>query len=348
MIQEVPSLDRLRSMPPDEAAALLTVRGGGAPRAQDQETLGAWLRLGEANVQAWARAQKAWSSFEAAEDDEILNAMRRAALKARPAMAVKWRPLAAAAALLVVLTGALWGRLGVGVPDRGSKTAIAPAGARQAAARPAADYVTPRGRPGVFSLADGSRLTLDTDSAVATAFTSTRRDLRLLRGRAFFEVKHDARRPFAVHADGREVVALGTRFDVRMDPGRVRVVLVEGTVSVQSLSPAAPPTVLHAGEQLVDRAGASPVVSPARIEEALNWQRGFVTFDDDTLAAAAAELNRYSRDQIVVRDPHVARLRVTGMFQAGDPMRFGRILAQVHPVRMVRTGAGQLEILPAG
>lgn len=345
MIQEVLTLDRLRSMPADEAAALLTVRAGDAG-PHDDEMLGAWLGLGEANVRAWERAQKAWSSFEGAENDEILDAMRRAALKARPAMAVKWPPLAAAAAaLLVVLTGALWARFGVGVLDGRSNTVTA---STHAAARPAAaDYATLKGQRRIFSLPDGSRLTLDTDSAVDAAFTPTRRDLRLLRGRAFFDVKHDARRPFAVRADGREVVALGTRFDVRVDPGDVRVVLVEGTVSVSSLSPTAPLTVLHAGEQLVDRAGAAPLVSPARIDEALNWQRGFVTFDDDTLAAAAAELNRYSRDQIVVRDPRVARLRVTGMFQAGDPERFGRTLAQIHPVRMVRTGVGQLEIVPA-
>lgn len=168
-----------------------------------------------------------------------------------------------------------------------------------------------------------------------------------MKGQAFFDVKHDAARPFAVRAAGGEIVAVGTRFDVRLDPGSMRVVLVEGTVSVKSRNRAAPKTVLHAGQQLVDRAGAAPVVSEADVDAALNWQRGFVTFDNDTLATAAAELNRYSKDQIVVADPRIAGLRVSGVFQAGDPLRFGRTLAQIHPVQMKRSGPDQLEIVAA-
>jgi transmembrane sensor len=349
MIQEVLKPDHLRDLAPDEAAATLTLRCSEPASAHDQEALAAWLRLDEANVQAWERAQGAWRAFDDAGDDEILNAMRQAAREARPAAAAAPRGLAAAAAIVILLAGGLFGLFEARmVPDHrtGGPLANAHSGA-PATAPVGAEYATAKGPPAIFGLPDGSRLTLDTDSAVSIAFTPQRRDLRLIRGRAFFDVKHDASRPFSVRAGEREVVAVGTRFDVKLDPGRMRVVLVEGRVMVRSPDRAAPPTMLRAGQQLISRHGAPPEVSEAQVDEALNWQRGYLTFDDETLSAAAAELNRYSNDRLVVRDPRVAALRVTGQFRAGDVARFGRTLAEIHPVRIVRTGPEQYEIVAA-
>jgi transmembrane sensor len=348
MIQEVLNLNRLRAMAPDEAAALLTVRRSDGGGGRDQNVLLAWLDLDRAHLPAWDGAQRAWRAFEDVEGDEILNAMRRDALRARP-VAPPPRAWLAAAAVLVLLSGGLFTVFG----DAGlARRPTAPAVAAQSVAasvgpKAAAIYATLRGQQQVFSLPDGSHMTLDTDSEVDLAFAPERRDLRLVKGRAFFDVAHDARRPFVVAANGREVSALGTRFDVRLDPGQVRVVLVEGRVSVKSAHRSSPPTVLKAGEQLVDRAGDAPVVSIANVEETLNWRDGFITFNDDTLSTAAAELNRYSNDQLVVRDPRIARMRISGMFRAGDVARFGRTLAQIHPVRIVRTGADHLEIVAA-
>jgi transmembrane sensor len=345
MIQEVLSLDSLQAMPPDEAAALLAARLSDNPSTHDDDALGAWLDLSEANVQAWTRAQRAVRVFDDAADDEILNAMRRNALDERPDSALQRPQLAAAAAILVILAGGLFALFEArAIPGVGPR----PVEVAQSHSNPAAgQYVTSKGQVRVFDLPDGSRMTLDTDSLVDTAFTAGRRDLRLEKGQAFFEVKHDAGRPFRVQAAGREVVALGTRFEVRLDPQSVRVVLVEGVVRVKSADLAALPSVLHAGEQLVDRAGLPPVVSAAQVDDATNWQHGFLTFNNDTLATAAAEMNRYSPNQLIVRDPRVATLRVTGMFRAGDPVRFGRTLAEIYPVKLVPAGPDKLEIVPA-
>ncbi len=72
------------------------------------------------------------------------------------------------------------------------------------------------------------------------------------------------------------------------------------------------------------------------------------TFRDEPLSDVAAELNRYTSDSLVVRDPQLADLRVTGMFRTGDLARFGRTLAEIHPVRVVRKSAHEWEIVPAG
>ena len=85
----------------------------------------------------------------------------------------------------------------------------------------------------------------------------------------------------------------------------------------------------------------------AAIGETLDWQQGFITFDDETLLAAATILNNRSREKLAVRDPRVAALRVTGRFQSGDAARFGRAVSAIHPVKLVRRGSGQLELVLA-
>ncbi|MGH6964769.1 MAG: FecR family protein, partial [Phenylobacterium sp.] len=132
------------------------------------------------------------------------------------------------------------------------------------------------------------------------------------------------------------------------DPSRMRVVLVEGRVSVASAGSTARPTLLRAGQQLEAEPGRAPVVSTANIDAILDWREGFVTFDDMPLSQVVQVLNERGPDQVVIGDPRVARLRISGRFQTGDLARFGRTLAQVHPVRLVQTAPHHFEIVPAG
>jgi transmembrane sensor len=104
---------------------------------------------------------------------------------------------------------------------------------------------------------------------------------------------------------------------------------------------------LAPGEQLVARNGAAPVVSRTAGDEALSWQTGFAAFDNDTLSEAAALLNRYPGDEILVRDPRVAAMRISGNFKIGDAERFGRTLEQIYPVRVIRRSEHQIEIVAA-
>jgi transmembrane sensor len=97
----------------------------------------------------------------------------------------------------------------------------------------------------------------------------------------------------------------------------------------------------------VERGGTGVVRSArAPVVEALEWQQGYVTFDNDTLAAAVAEINRYSSQQLVVRNRAVAALRVTGRFRSGDAARFARIVGEIHPVDIVRRSPDLLELVP--
>jgi transmembrane sensor len=142
------------------------------------------------------------------------------------------------------------------------------------------------------------------------------------------------------------VLALGTRFDVRLRPDELTVTLVEGSVQI-SAPGLAGSKILKPGQQFVERKGTA-VVRTLNIQDtgALEWQQGFITFDNDTLAAAVAEINRYSKQQLVIRDAAVASLRVTGQFRTGDAARFGRAVEQIHPVRLIPRGPNQLELAP--
>ncbi len=76
------------------------------------------------------------------------------------------------------------------------------------------------------------------------------------------------------------------------------------------------------------------------------WREGLLSFDDRPLAEAVAEVNRYAPEPIVITDPAVASMRISGQFRAGDAERFARTVAEIHPLRVVR-GAGKIELAPA-
>jgi transmembrane sensor len=95
------------------------------------------------------------------------------------------------------------------------------------------EFASAPGQIRTVVLADGSHVTLDTNSALAVNFTASQRRLTLVRGRARFDVAHDPDHPFIVVADGSEVIAHGTIFDVDLDGNLPLVSLLRGSVEVR-------------------------------------------------------------------------------------------------------------------
>jgi transmembrane sensor len=340
MIREVLTLGRLQALPPDEAAARLAARLSDGPDAATETVLAAWLEDDPSHAQAWTRAQHALAFFHPLGDDPLLESLLQ---DARRTARRSWWPRAAAAAAAVVL-------LAVGALTLGQSSWLTHHPQREttptAEASRAIRYAAPRGLPQQYLLADGSQVTLDTESVIDVAFTPARREVRLVAGRAFFDVTHDVQRPFAVRAADREVIAVGTRFDVALSPRDVRVVLVQGRVRVAA-DDGVPAADLVAGQQLVAARGEPAQVTTADLSGEGNWRQGLITFNDEPLAAAVAELNRYSHEQVLVPDPAVGQMRISGVFKAGDPVRFARSVSQVHPVHISRAGPNQLVISAA-
>ncbi|WP_300378296.1 FecR domain-containing protein [Henriciella sp.] len=190
-------------------------------------------------------------------------------------------------------------------------------------------YVSQLGEVREVSLADGSSVTLNTDTQIEVVFSDTARDVGLVHGEALFDVAA-GQRPFRVDTSGRVTEALGTVFSVRAGD-TVAVTLVEGSVRVGGEA-SGQGRVLEPGQQLlVHEDGRQEVraVDPAAVTR---WQAGLVEFDNVTLEEAVAEMNRYSSVTIRIADAALAAERVSGTFPAGKQVEFVESLKLFLPV----------------
>jgi transmembrane sensor len=194
-----------------------------------------------------------------------------------------------------------------------------------------ADYRTGTGELERVTLADGSTLQLDTDSAVRISFKTTARRIALLRGRAFFEVAHDPARPFSVVAESVTATALGTRFEVRRDDTQVTVSVTEGAVAVSRQGHAVAGDPLHGGEAATIALSADAVQRVAVAPEAVGaWREGRLVVDRWSVAATLDELGRYHRGTILLRNAALGALLVSGTYDLRRPVDAVRAVAQSH------------------
>jgi transmembrane sensor len=353
-----------RSLPiglsPEEAASHWLVRlDSEALDQRENAEFEAWLAESRANADAFENARRAYAQFDEADGDPHLDALRAAALTAGPEPRHGlWLGVG------VGIAASLLFAIGVGMnglPDWAADRPAALPSERIAQAAPApalpdrGDFATAKGEKRVVRLADGSAVTLNTDSAIRVGYTAERRLVRLLRGQALFEVAKHRARPFVVQAGDRQVTALGTVFQVRLDSDRMKVTLVEGKVVVDGVDGTARghgavivPTVLTPGEELVAMLGAPQQLAKVDVDQQLRWRDGFVEFDDIPLEAAVREINRYSGRQLVIRDAATAKLRVSGAFRTGDPERFAAIVGELLPIRARDLPDNRIELVAAG
>ena len=179
-------------------------------------------------------------------------------------------------------------------------------------------------------LSDGSAVTLNTDTAIRAAFDGEMRRVDLLRGEALFDVAKDPARPFVVVAGDVRVRAVGTSFTVRTHAdGRIGVIVREGVVEVWRGVEGKP--VRLAAEHAVRVAGLGDlrptIIGAAAVDRAMAWRQGQIDLDGLTLGQAATEFARYSDRRIVIDDPAVAGLKMTGLFSASDPDGFAKAAA---------------------
>lgn len=291
----------------DAAAAAWVARADRAPLSQeDQAALEAWAAQDPRRAGAYAKALAVNVHLDRAQG---LGAGFRAA--AHPAArAAERRRLLVGGGMLAAAS--VVGAVGYGALQLKGRLATAKGDIRRA------------------PLADGSAVTLNTDTAVRTAFDAKMRRVELLRGEALFDVAKDAARPFVVVAGSVRVRAVGTSFTVRSDAGgQVGVIVREGVVEVWRGAGGKP--VRLAAEQAVRIEGAGDIsptlVGADAVERAMAWRQGQIDLAGLTLGQAAEEFARYSDRRIAIDDPAVARLKMTGLFSASDPDGFAKAAA---------------------
>lgn len=182
-------------------------------------------------------------------------------------------------------------------------------------------YSTGTGEQLTIPLSDGSRIELNARSKVRVRFSSSERNIAILRGQAFFHVAKDPHRPLIVSSDATSVRAIGTQFDVYRKLDSTVVTVVEGQVML-SAAPASAETpaslALLAGEQaIVTEQKAVKQLQPD-VEAAVAWTRGRLVFRATALAIVAEEFSRYSGKPLVIRDPALSDFRVTGSFSSAN------------------------------
>jgi transmembrane sensor len=193
-----------------------------------------------------------------------------------------------------------------------------------------------------LTLADGSSIELNTDTVVRVASSDNQRRVILDKGEAFFQIKHNAERPFVVTVGSHQVTDLGTKFFVRQHFDDVEVGLVEGSARFDA-------TIADVGKRSVTLTPGDRVFATATsfsvtrneipvLENDLGWRRGILIFRHTTLAEAVSEFNRYNTRKIVLDDPGVAKLEILGTFRTGDIARFARVAGTALSLRTTRRG----------
>ncbi|HVZ30647.1 MAG TPA: FecR domain-containing protein [Asticcacaulis sp.] len=203
-------------------------------------------------------------------------------------------------------------------------------------------------------LSDGSSIVVNTDSKLRVHFETHERRIFLDRGQAFFQVAKDKLRPFRVFVGSDEVRALGTAFDVRRIGDRAHVTLEEGRVAIYSAGGAQvvrpvtlqaavrPVVVLEPGERAVLSRSAPVRIEKANLESVGAWRYGRLILDSTPLGDTVADLNRYGGPQIVLSDPTLADIKISGVFHTGDPVTFADAVTRALPVRIAYQDANKI------
>jgi transmembrane sensor len=241
---------------------------------------------------------------------------RSFAISARPAQMNRWR-LAAAAILAVVSGGLVWWSAEHPAPQH---------------------YATRHGDQQTWRLSDNSGLRLNTDTAVTVRYGRAERLVEIDRGEALFVVTHDPRRRFRVVAGTTDVVAVGTQFDVYRQADSTVVTVLEGQVSVGSGGTSYPRLKVNAGEQVRIVGGILPArATRVDTRRSTAWLNRQIAFDQETLAAVAAEFNRYAAAPIEIESPSLRTLVVSGVFAADDTETFLSFLRSLEGVTVETT-----------
>ena len=279
-----------------------------------------WLAQAPAHQQAWQRAEKL--------------ATKLGDLSPTTATAVLDRPenpeRRAAVAKLALLIGAVpagWGAWEL-VQQHSNR----------------ADYMTGVGEQKTLTIADGSQLVLNTDSAIDVVLDNAQRLILLRNGEVHVQTASNPdKRPFLVQTAEGRLRALGTRFTVHQLSGRTHLAVLEGAVEVTPLAGTA--RVIKAGRQT--QFNTHGVDTPTVADELdAAWTAGMLMANAMPLYKLADQLSRYRRGKLRL-DPDIRMLAVSGSYPLTDTDKALDMLAGTYPVRVNKALFGYLTTISA-
>lgn len=297
----------------DEAAQWLARKHSSKFTQADQAKLDQWCEQSEAHRKIWVQAQLLAHKF-----GMVPPAMGMAVLNRQRIQVRNRRALLRVVAALAVLPASVW--LGLRFEPWWQLGM--------------AEYRTAIGEQREVQLADGSRVRLNTATAISVKFDAKRRLIVLHEGEILVDSAPDpqpAYRPLLAETSQGLMQALGTRFVVRADGQSTKLSVLEGAVRVSPALLTASP-VVKAGEAMEFSRQSIGMVAPSSAQVAA-WEQGFIYADEMRLDVLIAELSRYRRG-VLRCDPEIAALKVSGVFQIKDTDKVLQLLATTLPIKV--------------
>jgi transmembrane sensor len=197
-----------------------------------------------------------------------------------------------------------------------------------------ADHMTVTAEQRRVQLADGTVVLLAPESAIDVVYGEGTRRVRLLKGRAYFDVAAD-RRPFAVQAGEVEARDIGTAFDVGLDARGVDVAVREGIVDV-SVAPNGTAARLESGDWL--RVTAAGRVERGRLpaDQVASWMQGQLVVKNRPVGEVVDALRPYFDGLVVLRGAALADQPLTGVYNLADPVEALRAVARAQGASLQR------------
>lgn len=272
------------------------------PSAEECVAFDAWLLAAPEHAAAFAKASALWQGPAVRQAAATLQTQRTPTLPRR--LTAHWKPVATAAVLVLGLFSLS------NLPMRLQ-----------------ADHLTQVGERQRVELQDGSKVLLNTGSAITTTFDIDHHRTRLLQGEAFFEVTGNPALPLEVQAGPVLASVHDTAFAVSYLDGEAQVKVQRGNVDLQAND--AERLRLSAGDSI--RIGPHGFARRERMDPAVDlaWVQGRLVFEDRPLSEVLAELRRYYPGWIVSRNAHVDGMKVTGNYRLDQPLDVLRSLAHV-------------------
>ncbi|MDP8568345.1 FecR domain-containing protein [Methylophilus aquaticus] len=205
-----------------------------------------------------------------------------------------------------------------------------------------AGYQTAVGEQKHLQLADGSRLVLNTDSALDAEYEA-QRQIRLYRGELSLHTGHQDARPLVVITPHGTLTPLGTRFNVKLGNTHTSLAVTEGAVRIR-LENGQTNVVLAGQQQSFSRSALGPV---RPVDESVSyWQQGMLLAQDMFLADVLAELARY-RSGVIRCHPDLRQLKVSGAFPLLDTDAALDLLQKTLPVKIIAPSKLWIMVEPA-
>ena len=299
------------------------VRLGGTLTAQESAELRAWRLADPRHEAAFQRARHVWGAAKG---------MPRA-YQAPPQRSRSLSPrlvFASVAAVLAVVSSAIL----LEAPP----SPVVPASSEMANASTAR----------TVRLADGSQVRLAADSAIRIQFDGALRAVLLERGEARFDVAHDPAHPFVVTAGDRHVTAVGTVFDVALQPAGISVTMIQGVVEVaraRSPSESASPIRLSKGQRLVVSGEQQSITTVAAAPIA---QSGTVRdYNSTPLSQVLQDSNAGAAKPILLADASLGARKVEGRFDLSDTPALAQQLAAALGLQLIEQ-PGRYVLSPIG